>query len=98
MILEAGASFVILGHSERRKIFHEDDLMINKKVKLALDFQLKVILCIGETLEERQSLQTEKILCTQLQECLKEIPKDFAEEIVIAYEPIWAIGTGISAK
>lgn len=98
MILEAGASFVILGHSERRKIFFEDDFMINRKVKLALRSQLKVILCVGESLEERQSHQTEKVLGNQLKECLEDVSASHAEDIIIAYEPVWAIGTGSSAK
>lgn len=98
MIVEAGASFVILGHSERRKIFHEDDFMINRKVKLALRSHLKVILCVGETLEERQKDTTEKVLCDQLVECLEDVSADLVEEIIIAYEPVWAIGTGSSAK
>lgn len=98
MIVEAGASFVILGHSERRKIFHEDDFMINRKVKLALRSHLKVILCVGESLEERERNQTEKVLSTQLKECLEDVPSDLAEEVIIAYEPVWAIGTGSAAK
>lgn len=98
MILEAGASFVILGHSERRKIFNEDNFLINRKVKLALSSHLKVILCIGESLEERQSSQTEKVLCTQLERCLEDVSSEFIEEVIIAYEPIWAIGTGLTAK
>lgn len=98
MIVEAGASFVILGHSERRKIFLEDDFMINRKVKLALRSHLKVILCVGESFEERQNGQTEKVLCTQLEECLEDVSPDLVEDIVIAYEPVWAIGTGSAAK
>lgn len=96
MILEAGASFVILGHSERRKIFREDDFMINRKIKLALRSHLKVILCVGETLEEKNQNLTEKILKEQLEECLEDVTSNEADHVIIAYEPVWAIGSGLS--
>lgn len=93
MIVETGASFVILGHSERRRIFYEDGFMINRKVKLALRSGLKVILCIGESLEQRDAGKTEEILKLQLEECLKDVSLEDASQLVIAYEPVWAIGS-----
>lgn len=82
-----GASFVIIGHSERRNIFHESNEEIYLKIKEALKNNLKIILCIGEKEEENR----EDILKKQLKECLKDLP---LENIIIAYEPVWAIGTG----
>lgn len=93
MVKETGASFVILGHSERRKLFHEDNAMINRKIKLALRTGLKVILCIGETKEERDSGHTAAILKGQLDACLRDVSSDMASQIIFAYEPVWAIGT-----
>ena len=95
MLVDAGASFVILGHSERRRLFHEENSLINRKIHLALQNNLDVLLCIGETSEERQNGKTTQILEQQLTECLhgvKEISK-----ITIAYEPVWAIGNGHAA-
>lgn len=86
-----GINYVILGHSERRNILKEDNYDINLKIKDCLKNNLKVILCIGETLEERNLLKTDKILKKQLMECLKDI--DNLNNITIAYEPVWAIGT-----
>lgn len=93
MIKETGASFVILGHSERRRIFHEDNAMINRKVKLALRNELKIILCIGETKEEKDSGKTNAVLKGQLDACLKDVSSENASQIIFAYEPVWAIGT-----
>lgn len=93
MIIEAGASFVILGHSERRKIFFEEDALINRKVKLALRSGLKVILCIGESKEERDEGRTVFVLERQLKEGLRDISLESAARVIIAYEPVWAIGT-----
>jgi triosephosphate isomerase len=92
MILETEASFVILGHSERRRIFKESNDMINRKVKLALNSGLKVILCIGETQEERKVNQTATVLKSQLVQCLEGVPSEQMAQIAIAYEPVWAIG------
>jgi triosephosphate isomerase len=94
MLVDAGASFVILGHSERRRIFHETDQIINRKMKLALlsDLDLRVILCVGETKEEREAQATETVLKRQLSECLNGIPSEQMARIVVAYEPVWAIG------
>ncbi|HOJ86010.1 MAG TPA: triose-phosphate isomerase [Elusimicrobiales bacterium] len=94
---DIGCDYVIIGHSERRKIFGETDETLNKKIKSALKNNLKVIFCIGETLEERENNQTYRILQTQIQNGLKEISKEDLSRIVIAYEPVWAIGTGKTA-
>lgn len=98
MLKDAGAQFVILGHSERRAIFHETNDFINRKVKRALASDLQAILCIGETFEERQNKQTEEVLKLQLEECLAGVKKEAAKLLIIAYEPRWAIGTGLSAS
>lgn len=92
---ELGAEFVIIGHSERRSIFKEAHSELNLKTKKALENNLKVIFCIGETLEERNSGQIEKILGEQLELGLKDIS---SENVIIAYEPVWAIGTGVTAS
>lgn len=92
-----GVSHVILGHSERRKYFYETDEVINQKVKKALELEIKPILCVGETLEEREEgLHFEKIK-RQLEEGLKDLDENWIGEVTIAYEPIWAIGTGKTA-
>ena len=93
MLKEAGAEFVILGHSERRLLFQEKNSTICQKLKKALEVGLKPILCVGERLEERSVAA--QILQTQLEECLQDIPPF---EIMLAYEPVWAIGTGKSAS
>ena len=95
MLLSAGASWVILGHSERRSIFLETDEMINKKTKQALSKNLSVILCVGETLEERQAGVEKETVLSQTGKGLSEI--NDLTNIVIAYEPVWAIGTGKTA-
>jgi triosephosphate isomerase (TIM) len=86
--------YVILGHSERRQYFWETDELINRKLKAALNYKLKPILCIGETSEQRQKNQTLTIIKNQLISCLKNIEKNQINDIVIAYEPIWAISGG----
>ena len=88
------ATHVILGHSERRAYFAETDAFINKKVLAALKNQLKPILCVGETLAERESGATLKVVQTQLEAGLDGVSKELAPSVVIAYEPVWAIGTG----
>lgn len=90
-------TYVILGHSERRQLFGEDDAFINQKVLAALGNSLKPILCVGETLEEREADKTLAIIKKQVTEGLAEVTKEQAEQVVIAYEPVWAIGTGKSA-
>jgi len=88
------ATHVILGHSERRSYFGETDAFINKKVLAALKNQLKPILCVGETLAEREAGATLKVVQTQLEGALDGVAKDQAYTVVVAYEPVWAIGTG----
>ena len=97
MLKDAGCEYVILGHSERRQYFKETDDLINKKVKSALKDKLKPILCIGETLEQRESNITLKIIKSQLTVCLKNVNEKEVRTIVVAYEPVWAIGTGKNA-
>lgn len=88
-----GVGYTIIGHSERRTLLGEKDIFINKKVLEALKNELKVILCIGETLEQRNMLKTDRILKRQVIDALKEVGE--INNIIIAYEPIWAIGTGV---
>lgn len=97
MLKELGVEYVIIGHSERRQYFGETDATVNKRLKAALANGLKPILCIGELLEERESGKTEKVLFTQLDGALQDIDGATMEKIVIAYEPVWAIGTGKTA-
>jgi triosephosphate isomerase len=97
MIKDAGAKYVIIGHSERRQLFNETNADINKKIKTALKNNLIPIFCVGETLQERESNKIIAIIKTQLLEGLKDITALDAQKIVIAYEPIWAIGTGKTA-
>lgn len=88
------ATHVILGHSERRSYFGETDSLINKKVAAALKNQLRPILCVGETLAEREAGSTLKVVQTQTEAALEGVSKEQAASLVIAYEPVWAIGTG----
>jgi triosephosphate isomerase len=97
MLKDAGASFVILGHSERRRYFHESNEFINRKVLKAFEDDLLPILCVGESYEEKESGKTEEVLQEQLQECLKGIEVKENFKMAIAYEPIWAIGSGKTA-
>ena len=94
MLLSAGCSCVIIGHSERRQYFSETDEIVNKKIKTAMNNNLEVILCIGESLDEREENRTFEILDTQLAGSLRDLS---LEGITIAYEPVWAIGTGKTA-
>lgn len=94
-IKDCGAKWVILGHSERRSYFHEDDKLIAEKTKFALGEGVGVILCIGETLEQKKAGVTLKVVETQLDAVLAEV-KDWTN-IVVAYEPVWAIGSGLAA-
>ena len=95
MIKGCGAKYVIIGHSERRHIFGESNEWVNKKLKATLDKGLSPILCIGETIEQRKTGQTEQILREQLEKGFDSI--DSFEDCIIAYEPVWAIGTGMTA-
>jgi len=97
MLLSAGCKWVILGHSERRNVFHEVDEEINKKVLSALDHDLNPILCVGEKIEEREAGKAEDVVKTQLDGGLKDISNEQMAKITIAYEPVWAIGTGKTA-
>ena len=94
MLKEVGCEYVILGHSERREIFNEDDFLINKKVIAALKHGLKPILCIGENSEQKKNNKTNEVIEAQLKNCLKNIGKNQIKKITIAYEPIWAISRG----
>jgi triosephosphate isomerase len=98
MLRAAGASHVLVGHSERRQYFHETDQTVNKRIKAAYQAGLTPILCIGETLAEREQDNTEKILETQLSQGLMDITPEHAERLILAYEPVWAIGTGKTAS
>jgi triosephosphate isomerase len=90
-------SYVILGHSERREYFAEDDALINRKVKAALAANLRPILCVGETLAQREADETIAVVKQQVEGGLAGVGKDAIEQVVIAYEPVWAIGTGKTA-
>lgn len=94
---DVGASFVITGHSERRQLFGETDETVNKRNKAALRYGLVPIFCIGETLPQREENRTWKVIEGQLEDGLKGIVAEFIANIVIAYEPVWAIGTGRNA-
>jgi len=96
-IEELGCQWVIVGHSERRTLFNETNIQINKKLKLIYNSKLTPILCIGEDLDQMNSGKTEEILTTQITEAFKNIKTDKNKTILLAYEPVWSIGTGISA-
>ncbi|MDD7732934.1 MAG: triose-phosphate isomerase [Firmicutes bacterium] len=98
MLKDYEVEYIIIGHSERRTIFKEDDAMIQKKVKAALDQGFKPILCVGESLEEREAGLAEKKVAGQLAADFQGLDEGDFEKIVIAYEPIWAIGTGKTAS
>ena len=98
MLKDAGAKFVILGHSERRQLFHETNSFINKKIKRALMDELQVIYCIGETKEQRNAEQTHEVLTTQIKEGLQDITAEQLDHVIIAYEPVWAIGVSKPAE
>jgi triosephosphate isomerase len=97
MVRSARADYVIIGHSERRTIFGENDAMLNKKVKMALENGLIPIFCCGEVLEERESGKLFEVVKTQLEVALFDLDGSDMEQIIIAYEPVWAIGTGVVA-
>ncbi len=97
MLKDAGVEFVIIGHSERRQFFGETDKTVNSRLKAALAAGLKPIVCVGELLEERESGRTDAVLATQLDGGLAGISAEEMAKIVIAYEPVWAIGTGKTA-
>jgi triosephosphate isomerase len=97
MVKEAGAEYAIVGHSERRRLFGESDAIVNRKAMAALGAGLTPIVCIGETLEERERDETLAVLDRQIKDGLDRITADQVAEIVVAYEPVWAIGTGRTA-
>ena len=97
MLVECGIEYVIVGHSERRQYFGETDETVNKRTKAALDAGLKVILCLGEVLGQRQAGITEEIVSMQTKLDLAGIPAEQMKNVIIAYEPVWAIGTGLTA-
>ena len=97
LLKDAGCAYVILGHSERRQLMGEQDAFIRQKVLSALDADLQVILCIGETLQEREAEQMLDVLTRQVREGLAGVSDDQMQRVVIAYEPVWAIGTGKTA-
>jgi triosephosphate isomerase len=97
MVREAGAEFVILGHSERRRLFCETDVTVNRKIRAAIGATLTPIVCVGETLEEREAAATLTVLDRQLRDGLDSLVAEQIAEMVIAYEPVWAIGTGRNA-
>ena len=97
MLREVGCDFVILGHSERRHIFNETDSFVAQKLNAALRAGLTAILCVGETLGERRKRQTSRVISRQLRVALKGVQKSAIKKIEIAYEPVWAIGTGQNA-
>jgi len=97
MLKSVKCEYVIIGHSERRKYFYETDEIVNKKVKKAIEFGLKPIICVGETLEEREKGITFNVLERQVKGAFEGLSSDQIKEVVIAYEPVWAIGTGRNA-
>ena len=97
MLMEIGVSYVIIGHSERREYYGETDAMVNEKIKSAFFHSLQPIVCVGESLEQREANETISFIHGQLKRALQDIPADQVEKLIIAYEPIWAIGTGKTA-
>ncbi len=97
MLQELSVGYVILGHSERRTLFGETDAMVNRKTKAALAAGLTPIVCVGETLAEREANKTDKVVTTQVRESLAGLGADL-RKVVVAYEPVWAIGTGKTAS
>jgi triosephosphate isomerase len=97
MLKAFGVTYVIIGHSERRHVFFETDEFVNKKVASALKHRLIPIMCVGETLQEREASKTVEVVMRQMENGLSAIPSEAAPTVVIAYEPVWAIGTGQTA-
>ena len=98
MVREAGAKFVIVGHSERRRVFGDTDVAVNRKVLAALGAELTPIVCVGETLEEREANATLNVLDRQVKAALESVTPEQVANLAIAYEPVWAIGTGRNAS
>jgi triosephosphate isomerase len=97
MLLDVGCRYVIVGHSERRKYFQESDQFINRKLHLALDHGLRPVLCVGESLEEREGGREVEVVEGQMRACLTGVAEKGMAQVTIAYEPVWAIGTGHTA-
>jgi len=97
MLKSIGVEYVIIGHSERRQYFNETDETVNKKVKTAFKHELKPIVCVGETLEQREAGKAEEIITNQTEKALEGLTDEQVQNTIIAYEPIWAIGTGKTA-
>jgi triosephosphate isomerase len=97
MLTDAGASHVIVGHSERRSMYGDTDAVVNRKIRAALHFNLTPIVCIGETLEERDAGREKEVVAEQLRQSLAELTANDLMRIIAAYEPVWAIGTGRTA-
>jgi triosephosphate isomerase len=97
MLLDAGCRYVILGHSERRHVIGETDELVNRKARKALSDGLEPIVCLGETLEQREAGQTEAVVSGQLGSALEGVSREDMKAVTIAYEPVWAIGTGRTA-
>jgi triosephosphate isomerase len=97
MIVDAGANYVITGHSERRQYFGETDETVNKRTRAAIAAGLTCMMCVGETLEERDSGKLEEVIVRQMNVGLKDVTAADCAKLVIAYEPVWAIGTGLTA-
>ena len=97
MLKEMGVEYVVIGHSERRQYFGETDVTVNKRTRAALAAGLKVILCVGEMLEDRENGITEELVALQTKIALKDVSKEELKNVIIAYEPVWAIGTGKTA-
>jgi triosephosphate isomerase (TIM) len=97
MLRDVGCKYVILGHSERRQFFGETDAGVHRKIVAALSCGLVPIVCVGETLSERENGQTSSIIESQIRGCLEELTREQATGLVLAYEPVWAIGTGKTA-
>ncbi len=98
MLKEYLVQLCIVGHSERRQFFQENDVLIGKKASLLLEHGIRPIICVGETLEQRQNNEHEKVVCQQLTDIFEQIAQDHVGQCVIAYEPVWAIGTGKTAS
>ena len=97
MLTDMGCTYAIVGHSERRALYAESDEFVAQKAAALLDHQIRPIVCVGETLEERDAGRALEVVETQLRESLAQVPGDQADQIVVAYEPVWAIGTGHTA-
>jgi triosephosphate isomerase (TIM) len=98
LLQDAGCTWVIVGHSERRQYFQESDAFLNEKLKFALDAGMRVMFCIGETLDERESGAMNEVLARQTKDGLAGLSEAQFDRVVLAYEPVWAIGTGVTAS